>query len=247
MDYVRKHCGFFLLVLVLASPAGAVNPLLKGNLLQTLTVASATDDIPSGWCGRGMLSLMNKAGLARGLKPGNGQDWEQILVNAGWKPVKVACPARAPLGSVLVYSGDQRLGKSRAEPPAAISAMSKWFRSHRMAGEFMCPTARGSFPAAVCRTISPDGPGCLPAHCWALLSPWIRRWKSSFNSGSRWRRLISARSGPNTPRFKLRCERPSRRSASKAVYPPANSSVGFPAYWNPERFTPPTPREKSRA
>ena len=111
MDYVRKHCGFFLLVLVLASPAGAVNPLLKGNLLQTLTVASATDDIPSGWCGRGMLSLLNKAGLARGLKPGNGQDWEQILVNAGWKPVKVACPARAPLGSVLVYSGDQRLGK----------------------------------------------------------------------------------------------------------------------------------------
>jgi hypothetical protein len=111
MDYVRKHCGFFLLVLVLASPAGAVNPLLKGNLLQTLTVASATDDIPSGWCGRGMLSLLNKAGLARGLKPGNGQDWEQILANAGWKPVKVAFPARAPLGSVLVYSGDQRLGK----------------------------------------------------------------------------------------------------------------------------------------
>ena len=111
MDYVLKHCGFCLLALVLASPAGAANPLLKGNLLQTLTVASATDDIPSGWCGRGMLSLLNKAGLARGLKPGNGQDWEQILVNAGWKPVKVACPARAPLGSVLVYSGDQRLGK----------------------------------------------------------------------------------------------------------------------------------------
>ncbi|MEI8312297.1 MAG: hypothetical protein WCH98_16210 [Verrucomicrobiota bacterium] len=80
-------------------------------MLQSLTVTSATDGIPSGWCGRAMLSLLNKAGLARGLKPGNGQDWEKILSDAGWKPVKVATPARAPLGSVLVYSGDQRLGK----------------------------------------------------------------------------------------------------------------------------------------
>jgi len=80
-------------------------------MLQRLTVTSATDGIPSGWCGRAMLSLLNKSGLGRGLKPGNGEDWEKILSVAGWKPVKVASPARAPLGSVLVYSGDQRLGK----------------------------------------------------------------------------------------------------------------------------------------
>jgi len=111
MNHVSKRWGFLLFFLVLAVQVRAANPLLKGNLLQSLTVASATDEIPSGWCGRAMLSLLNKAGLSRGLKPGNGQDWEQILSDAGWKPVKVSSPARAPLGSVLVYSGDQRLGR----------------------------------------------------------------------------------------------------------------------------------------
>jgi hypothetical protein len=111
MSLVSKRLGILFLILVLTAPVRAANPLLKGNLLQSLTVTSATDDIRSGWCGRAMLSLLNKAGLSRGLKPGNGQDWEKILSDAGWKPVKVASPARAPLGSVLVYSGDQRLGK----------------------------------------------------------------------------------------------------------------------------------------
>ena len=49
--------------------------LLKGNLLQRITVTSATDGIPSGWCGRAMLSLLNKSGLGKGLKPGNGDAW----------------------------------------------------------------------------------------------------------------------------------------------------------------------------
>ena len=111
MSVASKRWGSVFLVLLLAAQLRGANPLLKGNMLQSLTVASATDDIPSGWCGRAMLSLLNKAGLARGLKPGNGQDWEKILSDAGWKPVKVVSPARAPLGSVLVYSGDQRLGK----------------------------------------------------------------------------------------------------------------------------------------
>jgi len=108
---VTKRWGFLMLALVLAAEVRGANPLLKGNMLQSLTACSATDGIPSGWCGRAMLSLLNKAGLARGLKPGNGQDWEHILSDAGWKPVKVTSPAKAPLGSVLVYSGDQRLGK----------------------------------------------------------------------------------------------------------------------------------------
>lgn len=103
--------GLVFLLLVLASQVRAANPLLKGNLLRDLTVTSATDAIPPGWCGRAMLSLLNKSGLGRGLKPGNGQDWEKILSDAGWRPVKVTGPARAPLGSVLVYLGDQRLGK----------------------------------------------------------------------------------------------------------------------------------------
>lgn len=111
MSLVSKRWGILFLVVVLTAQVRAANPLLKGNLLQSLTEASACDNIPSGWCGRAMLSLLNKAGLARGLKPGNGQDWEQILSDAGWRPVKVSSPARAPLGSVLVYSGDQRLGR----------------------------------------------------------------------------------------------------------------------------------------
>ena len=112
MDYVLKRWGFFLLLASIpALPARAANPLLKGNLLQRITVTSATDGIPSGWCGRAMLSLLNKSGLGKGLKPGNGQDWEQILATAGWKPVKVSTPARAPLGSILVYTGDRRNGK----------------------------------------------------------------------------------------------------------------------------------------
>ncbi|MBE2205492.1 MAG: CHAP domain-containing protein [Chthoniobacterales bacterium] len=112
MDYVFRHWGLlFLLASFPALPAGAANPLLKGNLLQRITVTSATDGIPSGWCGRAMLSLLNKSGLGKGLKPGNGQDWEQILATAGWRPVKVSSPTRAPLGSILVYTGDRRKGK----------------------------------------------------------------------------------------------------------------------------------------
>lgn len=108
---MRILLAWVLSVVVLACPARAANPLLKGTMLQDLTMTSATDGIPSGWCGRGIFSLLNKSGLGRGLKAGNGQDWEKILSDAGWKPVKVTSPVRAPLGSVLVYSSDRRLGK----------------------------------------------------------------------------------------------------------------------------------------
>ncbi|CAN5540867.1 hypothetical protein BH09VER1_BH09VER1_24070 [soil metagenome] len=72
---------------------------------------SASDNISSGWCGRGMLALLKSAGMANGLKGGNGQDWEQNLVAAGWKPIKCLNPYNAPLGAVLVYLGDSKLGK----------------------------------------------------------------------------------------------------------------------------------------
>ncbi|MGA9576736.1 MAG: hypothetical protein WBV90_03880, partial [Terrimicrobiaceae bacterium] len=59
-------------------------------------VESATDGIGSGWCGRGMLSILKKSGLGNGLAGGNGQDWELILNKAGWKAVRCISPQRAP-------------------------------------------------------------------------------------------------------------------------------------------------------
>lgn len=92
-----------------------VNPVEGSTLsrleLKKLAIESKQDGIPSGWCGRAMLSLLNKAGLGDGLKSGNGQDWEKILLEAGWKPLKVSSPFKAPLGSVLVYASDRRVGK----------------------------------------------------------------------------------------------------------------------------------------
>lgn len=84
---------------------------LSRTALQKMTLESMSDGIPSGWCGRAMLSLLRKSGLGEGLKPGNGQDWEKSLAAAGWKPLRVSSPHRAPLGSVLVYLGDRRMGK----------------------------------------------------------------------------------------------------------------------------------------
>ena len=84
---------------------------LSSQQLKRLAVESQRDGIPSGWCGRAMFSLLNKAGLGEGLQSGNGQDWEEILARAGWRPVRVASPEKAPLGSVLVYSSDRRVGK----------------------------------------------------------------------------------------------------------------------------------------
>ncbi len=90
---------------------------LSRTALQKMTLESMTDGIPSGWCGRAMLSLLRKSGLGEGLKPGNGQDWEASLLAAGWKPLRVSSPHRAPLGSVLVYLGDRRMGKSPRGTP----------------------------------------------------------------------------------------------------------------------------------
>lgn len=86
-------------------------PILPREKLKAITLESRRDGIPSGWCGRAMLSLLKKSGLGDDLKGGNGQDWEHILAAAGWKPVRVSSPMRAPLGSVLVYLGDRRVGK----------------------------------------------------------------------------------------------------------------------------------------
>jgi hypothetical protein len=104
----------WILVLLLAGglSAHAAGPVMSRCKLKALTIESLNDGIPSGWCGRAMLSLLKKSGLGDGLKGGNGQDWEHILSAAGWKPVRVRSPHRAPLGSVLVYLGDRRVGKA---------------------------------------------------------------------------------------------------------------------------------------
>lgn len=105
---------FFRSALILcasAALAAAAGPVLTRPALVEAAMESAHDNIRSGWCGRGMLSILKNAGLGQGLSPGNGQDWEKILLKAGWKSVRCFAPERAPLGSVLVYSGDRRVGK----------------------------------------------------------------------------------------------------------------------------------------
>lgn len=101
------------LLILLASVGVSLGagPVLPKPVLMQMAEQSAKDNIGSGWCGRAMLSLLRSAGLGDRLKPGNGQDWEKILREAGWRPKACATPLNAPLGSVLVYLGDARVGK----------------------------------------------------------------------------------------------------------------------------------------
>lgn len=110
-----------LLALLVLAPWAPLSAQVKGPLSRPALVAaameSANDNIPSGWCGRGIYSILNKSGLGKGLKTGNGQEWERILMEAGWKPVRCLTPQKAPLGSVLVYMSDTRLGKRNRGTP----------------------------------------------------------------------------------------------------------------------------------
>jgi len=105
------RCAFAIFILVSVANAAEMTPLMTRMTLMAAAVESATDNIGSGWCGRGMLSILRNAGLGKGLAGGNGQDWEMILNRAGWKAIRCSSPLRAPLGSVLVYLGDARVGK----------------------------------------------------------------------------------------------------------------------------------------
>ncbi|HEY5707371.1 MAG TPA: hypothetical protein VIS96_17570 [Terrimicrobiaceae bacterium] len=99
------------ILISVAHAAETTPPPVTRTILMAAAADSATDNIGSGWCGRGMLSILKNAGLGKGLAGGNGQDWESILSRAGWKPIRCSSPQRAPLGSVLVYLGDARVGK----------------------------------------------------------------------------------------------------------------------------------------
>jgi hypothetical protein len=105
------RCALALALFVSAARAAERTPLMTRTTLMAAAIDSATDNIGSGWCGRGMLSILKNAGFGKGLAGGNGQDWEMILSKAGWKAVRCSSPLRAPLGSVLVYLGDSRVGK----------------------------------------------------------------------------------------------------------------------------------------
>jgi hypothetical protein len=105
------RCAFAVFIFASVAGAAEMTPLMTRMALVAAATESATDNIGSGWCGRGMLSILRSAGLGKGLAGGNGQDWEGILTRAGWKPVRCSSPQRAPLGSVLVYLGDAKVGK----------------------------------------------------------------------------------------------------------------------------------------
>lgn len=109
--------AFLFPLLAWTAAVWAANPVVTKDLLVSAAIESATDNIASGWCGRGMLSILRKTGLGKGLEGANGQDWEKNLAKAGWKPVRCLSPERAPLGSVLVYLGDRRSGKSPRGTP----------------------------------------------------------------------------------------------------------------------------------
>src|SRR5512144_1703543 len=101
------RCALALVLFVSVAGAAEQVPLTRGSMQQaslitrsTLVAAaveSATDNIGSGWCGRGMLSILRSAGLGKGLAGGNGQDWEVILSRAGWRPIRCSSPQKAPL------------------------------------------------------------------------------------------------------------------------------------------------------
>lgn len=111
MFFRAAACLLLAVSAAMASETTRTPTLMTRETLVAAAVESATDGIGSGWCGRGMLSILKKTGLGAGLEGGNGQDWEKILQKAGWKPVLCSSPYRAPLGSVLVYLGDARVGK----------------------------------------------------------------------------------------------------------------------------------------
>lgn len=105
------------LIILASASQGIAGSLLSRPALMEIAAESASDNIGSGWCGRGIFSLLKKAGLGNRLQPGNGQEWEKILAQAGWKCVPCVTPYKAPLGSVLVYMSDTRMGKRNRGTP----------------------------------------------------------------------------------------------------------------------------------
>lgn len=86
---------------------------MDSRRLAAALVQAKTDNVGAGYCGAGLRSVLNAIGYGVGLPGSNGQDWEVGLSKVGWIPLVCLNPARAPLGSVLVYASDlRRYGKN---------------------------------------------------------------------------------------------------------------------------------------
>ena len=97
---------FFAIPFLAVSGRGAFMPL---GALKEAAAVSREDGVGSGWCGRGVWSVLTALGYGEGIRSANGQDWETVLHNAGWTPLRCLDPSMAPFGSVLVYLSDMRL------------------------------------------------------------------------------------------------------------------------------------------
>ena len=60
------RCALAIVLFVPAAAAAERVPLMTKTTLVAAAVESATDNIGSGWCGRGMLSILKNAGLGKG-------------------------------------------------------------------------------------------------------------------------------------------------------------------------------------
>lgn len=113
--YIMKVLSLVIFVLVLPVSTSIMgeSAITEKKLEKAVRIAN-NDGVGKGYCGRGVWSVLKGIGFGRGLRSGNGHDWEKILKNAGWKSVRCVKPSRAPIGSVLVYNSDRRkYGKNK--------------------------------------------------------------------------------------------------------------------------------------
>jgi hypothetical protein len=111
----------FVSVLFFATLASLRAAFMPAQALFEASKVARTDGVGAGWCGRGVWSVLSQIGYGKGIKSGDGQDWEYILSNAGWVPLLCPDPSMAPYGSVLVFTSDmRRYGRNKAGTKGGI-------------------------------------------------------------------------------------------------------------------------------
>ena len=134
-------------------------PRLTRTTLVAAAVESATDGIGSGWCGRGMLSILKKSGL--------GQAWLEATVRIGNSFLtrrdgrRFAALRRCALHweACLSISATQGSENACAERQEGASAMSRWLPLAWAASGSTSPTARVPYRAERFLIISPGERG----------------------------------------------------------------------------------------
>jgi hypothetical protein len=81
---------------------------MRPEALSLAVSHSKEDGVGPGFCGRGVYSVLKRLGYG-GIRSADGGDWEQVLSDAGWRPLYCPSPEWAPFGSVLVYLSDLRV------------------------------------------------------------------------------------------------------------------------------------------